>query len=152
MMSPFQHTTTRRWLPKSAVCFSFDSSFQHTATRRWLLFSSRGEDFTNRVSTHSHPKVAAQNLAQKRHDLWVSTHSRAEAAASRKLHLNKPKMFQHTAARRRLPKNGGIFNMELEFQHTAARRRLLVAPLALIHFLMFQHTAARRRLPFLLLK
>lgn len=36
MMSPFQHTTTRRWLPKSAVCFSFDSSFQHTATRRWL--------------------------------------------------------------------------------------------------------------------
>ena len=104
MMSPFQHTTTRRWLPKSAVCFSFDSSFQHTATRRWLLFSSRGEDFTNRVSTHSHPKVAAQNLAQKRHDLWVSTHSRAEAAASRKLHLNKPKMFQHTAARRRLQK------------------------------------------------
>ena len=78
-------------------------------------------------------------------------------------------MFQHTAARRRLPnletsfiKYAGVSTHSRPkaaakalmirlivqmFQHTAARRRLLVQQY-LIQFLPeFQHTAARRRLP-----
>ena len=77
--------------------------------------------------------------------------------------------FQHTAARRRLPKMRVINNGGQLFQHTAARRRLHARPNAgvpgqpvsthsrpkaaanrflrrILHYL-FQHTAARRRLP-----
>ena len=54
--------------------------------------------------------------------------------------------FQHTAARRRLPKGKKRKMTKKAFQHTAARRRLLVRrPHLPCHF-WFQHTAARRRL------
>ena len=80
-------------------------------------------------------------------------------------------MFQHTAARRRLPATGSPRFAKFAFQHTAARRRLLPelhpddfsvegfntqpreggyrsVPLARCkRRQMFQHTAARRRLP-----
>ena len=36
------------------------------------------------------------------------------------------KEFQHTAARRRLPKAAEMVRIRVSFQHTAARRRLLV--------------------------
>ena len=43
------------WTPDAYA----NKSFQHTATRRWLRLSSRGTYQRNCVSTHSHPKVAA---------------------------------------------------------------------------------------------
>ena len=56
-------------------------------------------------------------------------------------------MFQHTAARRRLPRITALRARLAEFQHTAARRRL---PKSLDDgysaVKAFQHTAARRRL------
>ena len=124
--------------------------------------------------------------------LAVSTHSRAEAAADKprgfqadfasfntqprgggckppvkKVH--KSPVFQHTAARRRLPRvdicepppldcfntqprgggcqaNTTIVKSNLEFQHTAARRRLQHFCLYFPYLKTFQHTAARRRL------
>ena len=59
--------------------------------------------------------------------------------------------FQHTAARRRLPR---FLRMPLNtgrFQHTAARRRLPGVHLTLPIHHRFQHTAARRRLRFVII-
>ena len=55
--------------------------------------------------------------------------------------------FQHTAARRRLPGLRRPFFLACEFQHTAARRRLPKLTAQPLESLLFQHTAARRRLP-----
>ena len=56
-------------------------------------------------------------------------------------------MFQHTAARRRLPKyRKSHVAPPFKFQHTAARRRLQVEYIDASDFYEFQHTAARRRL------
>ena len=55
----FQHTATRRWLrvfPRESDRFIW---FQHTATRRWLHYDKVKAYLKNKVSTHSHPKVAA---------------------------------------------------------------------------------------------
>ena len=56
------------------------------------------------VSTHSRTEAAAIDLGVLAEWLEVSTHSRTEAAAYLPLLLSLVKMFQHTAARRRLPK------------------------------------------------
>ena len=56
------------------------------------------------------------------------------------------KLFQHTAARRRLGINEKRGELLREFQHTAARRRLDTPHIFLRHTVWFQHTAARRRL------
>ena len=57
------------------------------------------------VSTHSRAKAAAGKLcAIPNGDRAVSTHSRAKAAAEVKKMIEKTyHLFQHTAARRRLP-------------------------------------------------
>ena len=61
IVSTFQHTATRRWLP-FAVCGLCESVlFQHTATRRWLLETKTVTFTVGAVSTHSHPKVAAND-------------------------------------------------------------------------------------------
>ena len=100
----------------------------------------------------------------------VSTHSRPKAAGLKDGRPCKDKLFQHTAARRRLesaavlppamncfntqpPEGGWVLRTkasinELEFQHTAARRRLAVTPTSAVPSEKFQHTAARRRLGF----
>ena len=54
--------------------------------------------------------------------------------------------FQHTAARRRLDKQGSISEFCQKFQHTAARRRLGRFTSHQKKASLFQHTAARRRL------
>ena len=121
------------------------------------------------VSTHSRPKAAeiAFNLELKYGS--VSTHSRPKAAGYAMYQgAEESRVFQHTAARRRLPKRttalhprlgfntqppeGGCpwFKLAMHddgmFQHTAARRRLSrLLPLTCA-LAMFQHTAARRRL------
>ena len=56
-------------------------------------------------------------------------------------------MFQHTAARRRLPVLSKRPCASRSFQHTAARRRLPRCCARRLAAASFQHTAARRRLP-----
>ena len=101
----------------------------------------------------------------------VSTHSRPKAAAGfGRLIVVLSGMFQHTAARRRLPSVNSVLTSVVrvsthsrpkaaafkgyisvasfvEFQHTAARRRLPDSTTSLYFHQEFQHTAARRRLP-----
>ena len=55
-------------------------------------------------------------------------------------------LFQHTAARRRLPRISAVGLPVRWFQHTAARRRLPARDLRFDLIGGFQHTAARRRL------
>ncbi len=101
----FQHTATRRWLQRQKSKKPKTGRFQHTATRRWLLvdigrtvvnvkcFNTQppeggcpmlGQMYGSyhRVSTHSHPKVAA--IKPDRHFIGIA-------------------LFQHTATRRWLP-------------------------------------------------
>ena len=54
----------------------------------------------------------------------VSTHSRPKAAGNLMVSLYRLKLFQHTAARRRLDGRYGNRSSGGRFQHTAARRRL----------------------------
>ena len=76
----FQHTATRRRLPSSLSSDTLFSLFQHTATRRRLRELSINKVITALVSTHSHPKAAA-NLT----GFYIQI-----------------MRFQHTATRRRL--------------------------------------------------
>ena len=55
----FQHTATRRWLQLKHLRRHIKPKFQHTATRRWLRELIFGFSLF-KVSTHSHPKVAAK--------------------------------------------------------------------------------------------
>ena len=56
--------------------------FQHTATRRWLPKNNGSVLFFSLVSTHSHPKVAAKDTDEDNLDAVVSTHSHPKVAAS----------------------------------------------------------------------
>ena len=78
----FQHTAARRRL-RSLISSKISAcEFQHTAARR-------------RLPSKEVKELQAAN---------VSTHSRAEAAASAFYdRIHHDKQFQHTAARRRLP-------------------------------------------------
>ena len=76
----------------------------------------------------------------------VSTHSRPKAAGATVCHLTRTKMFQHTAARRRL-----AGELEKYFHNTAVstHSRPKAADNPSYNNLrkrLFQHTAARRRL------
>ena len=100
----FQHTATRRWLPLSVLVHFRKPKFQHTATRRWLLMAQgillqrlggfntqppEGGCFIKgfywhriaKVSTHSHPKVAAFINHYRPTMAKVSTHSHPKVAA-----------------------------------------------------------------------
>ena len=117
----FQHTATRRWLPYSPVFTDFFIVFQHTATRRWLpqtrLIFPKYECFNtqppeggcvywnffkhwSKVSTHSHPKVAAECYALYKRWWLVSTHSHPKVAAYKIIYIRHIFLFQHTATRR----------------------------------------------------
>ena len=61
-VSLFQHTATRRWLRQTVLyCQTTLGQFQHTATRRWLRTDFEKGAQILKVSTHSHPKVAAMD-------------------------------------------------------------------------------------------
>mgnify|MGYP002754169081 CR=1 FL=1 len=120
----FQHTATRRRLPSSLSSDTLFSLFQHTATRRRLRELSINKVITALVSTHSHPKAAAnltgfyiqimrfQHTATRRRlrelsinkviTALVSTHSHPKAAANLTGFYIQIMRFQHTATRRRL--------------------------------------------------
>ena len=76
----FQHTAARRRLQGNSVQYRYYKQFQHTAARRRL------------------PPLSLARSAT----VWVSTHSRAKAAAQVFLRQLSLWQFQHTAARRRL--------------------------------------------------
>ena len=103
--------------------------FQHTAARRRLQRRKRQLELIRTVSTHSRPKAAAQTWKFASPVVMVSTHSRPKAAA-REICVCKRqgRGFQHTAARRRLPKYKNCCPAKCKFQHTAARRRLPPIP------------------------
>ena len=121
----FQHTAARRRLgaddgykcsisrvsthsrPKAAGWLDAKAKeenwFQHTAARRRLGGIPPSAYAILTVSTHSRPKAAGEPIATTRDASVVSTHSRPKAAGStddrgRAVY----RLFQHTAARRRL--------------------------------------------------
>ena len=122
------------------------------------------------VSTHSRPKAAAQVIKKYRNHYDVSTHSRPKAAAlplffspmlvgcfntqppeggcsSFCTEVVKFALFQHTAARRRLPL--AIFSYRRHQNVSTHSRPKAAAQEKRKNLLkcVFQHTAARRRLP-----
>ena len=78
--------------------------FQHTAARRRLPPLIHCVEISCTVSTHSRAEAAAQKAGSGSFVVNVSTHSRAEAAALKDLSGYGISVFQHTAARRRLPR------------------------------------------------
>ena len=120
----FQHTAARRRLLACIHRPLTDGQFQHTAARRRLRPVRRKRRAGRPVSTHSRPKAAATLDAFAAAAIAVSTHSRPKAAAEVAAKDDFLNMFQHTAARRRLPGAGSEPHLASWFQHTAARRRL----------------------------
>ena len=78
------------------------SVFQHTAARRRLATSPAGEGWGEGFNTQPPEGGCGTALWPEKHDI-VSTHSRPKAAAVRRCGLKSTILFQHTAARRRLP-------------------------------------------------
>ena len=77
------------------------------------------------VSTHSHPKVAADEGFNIKYWDNVSTHSHPKVAAPKRLARRQiARAFQHTATRRWLRRLRVIFEPSAKFQHTATRRWL----------------------------
>ena len=112
----FQHTAARRRLASCCVFESGDSAVStHSRPKAagYRLGSSKSLDI---VSTHSRPKAAgpAERCDHTQHPS-VSTHSRPKAAGSRWLDSSGEKMFQHTAARRRLASSVRIFSSGFSF-------------------------------------
>ena len=126
---------------------------------------------TLKVSTHSHPKVAAiATGGQAEMVIGFNTQPPEGGCYVHKSTSNKIAVFQHTATRRWLhkgrvktPIQGGRFNTQppeggcftrfylnlaaILFQHTATRRWLQKRCGCFIGFYGFQHTATRRWLP-----
>ena len=103
-----------------------DFLFQHTATRRWLPLSRSLPSPLATVSTHSHPKVAAQDLSLVALPSVVSTHSHPKVAALIR-HATGASVFCFNTQ----PPEGGCYrsrcfvHSDTWFQHTATRRWLL---------------------------
>ena len=166
----FQHTAARRRLLSLKLSVFQTARFQHTAARRRLLPGCENLIEIRLVSTHSRPKAAAAKL--KRSQFYVhsfntqppeggcidechfclplnsfNTQPPEGGCPSTKARSHRPRKFQHTAARRRLPQAPrrraaapGRFNTQPP--EGGCLRRMVGARAAV----MFQHTAARRRL------
>ena len=143
--------------------------FQHTAARRRLLITKLGKWHIGEVSTHSHPKVAAEDG-----DIWcdyafVSTHSPPKAAAT--YSVSTP--FLMAVSTHRRPKaaaylmdnDGFVVEVSTHSRPKAAASNAAQPQFKLLCFntqppeggcflflkcfifwFLFQHTAARRRL------
>ena len=144
----FQHTATRRWLQENLEHNLSFFVFQHTATRRWLPSTVSTSISAIRVSTHSHPKVAAAFEQLAHLARAVSTHSHPKVAAvAHQFDSICQAVSTHShpkvAASGRCARAGGVrrFNTQppeggcclnlfaqlilCTFQHTATRRWLL---------------------------
>ena len=124
-----------------------DYLFQHTATRRWLRMEKKIKRRGNRVSTHSHPKVAASAGITTGFELefqHTATRRWLPPAQGREC---RRKRFQHTATRRWLQTRWATAWVSTTFQHTATRRWLRKPFFPPTAYSRFQHTATRRWLP-----
>ena len=100
------------------------------------------------VSTHSRPKAAAPFRPPARNVCSCFNTQPPESGCYRRPCFSIcDGVFQHTAARRRLPQTVRRLSYQCMFQHTAARRRLHPIIKTNARMRKFQHTAARRRLP-----
>ena len=123
--SGFQHTAARRRLPSGSCKREVDKMFQHTAARRRLP-----SDFVIFLSAYfcfnTQPREGGCLPSASHCSLvWGFNTQPREGGCQ----LLKPlkrflNMFQHTAARRRLPEPERSLRTHSRFQHTAARRRL----------------------------
>ena len=101
----------------------------------------------SRVSTHSRPKAAGHCALFFMCLFRMFQHTAARRRlVSHQQPLPSYRQFQHTAARRRLEISQLKSQVEQMFQHTAARRRLVKTYKDMLELWLFQHTAARRRL------
>ena len=97
----FQHTATRRWLLQSKRALIYPFMFQHTATRRWLHQIKNEKGQLLGVSTHSHPKVAANTSGNFLFPFGCFNTQPPEGGCLKKRYLFMLNiMFQHTATRR----------------------------------------------------
>ena len=144
------------------------SKFQHTAARRRLAAVRLFWRLRQTVSTHSRPKAAGSEEIVSTLLFTVSTHSRPKAAGSSNAARQTYRLFQHTAARRRLgcvsifkstdsvsthsrPKAAGLSPMMLRlcfsrFNTQPPEGGWADSTPKRAKSRRFQHTAARRRL------
>ena len=121
----FQHTAARRRLAGPSTTSSETFRFQHTAARRRLAPPTGKAHRASLVSTHSRPKAAGPLFSYVPTSSRVSTHSRPKAAGS----SSEPSFFTIGCFNTQPPEGGWpvrpcmLFVRRL-FQHTAARRRL----------------------------
>ena len=142
----FQHTAARRRLVREAGQPVSGSPFQHTAARRRL--AAEPEVLAKgRASFNTQPPEGGCHLLY-----WifatsfVSTHSRPKAAAAVDAAKHAVRVFQHTAARRRLPGRGCWRAWVGSFNTQPPEGGCFVPGFGLPKYTVFQHTAARRRL------
>ena len=125
--------------------------------------------FSFKVSTHSRPKAAGRPLQRLKPPQMVSTHSRPKAAGRSPCRrrqsvggfntqppeggwprINSPrrsgKLFQHTAARRRLGFFRFVPNLRFGFNTQPPEGGWALLWVIVQFWQKFQHTAARRRL------
>ena len=121
---PFQHTATRRWLLAYSTAHRVGFMFQHTATRRWLLRRAKMSSVLVGFNTQP-PEGGCHQRAGFDPKLGVSTHSHPKVAADVAGTEHTVRVFQHTATRRWLRPSSRHTPFWLLFQHTATRRWLL---------------------------
>ena len=124
MARKFQHTAARRRLPgfaRRARCRfqSFNTQPPEGGCVRVL-----GCDATAPVSTHSRPKAAACLCCGKVIPVRVSTHSRPKAAAAPAPTVNLLRLVSTHSRPKAAALSGVLLLSSRVFQHTAARRRL----------------------------
>ena len=99
----FQHTAARRRLDIEADQDGNFDLFQHTAARRRLGATKLSLTYTNDVSTHSRPKAAGLfGVSRKKFLRCFNTQPPEGGWYEYLLEIMSDKVFQHTAARRRL--------------------------------------------------
>ena len=99
--------------------------FQHTATRRWLLVNAVFLRILGNVSTHSHPKVAANWQSYQALEQFSFNTQPPEGGCQ-----NDRTFAAHTIGFNTQPPEGGCCKLLIlrcldnKFQHTATRRWL----------------------------
>ena len=100
----FQHTAARRRLGNQPDRPIHGDKFQHTAARRRLVNYSSPSGWLKNFNTQP-PEGGWVVFPCSRHIVsMISTHSRPKAAGFAIYYCFRQKLFQHTAARRRLAK------------------------------------------------
>ena len=122
---PFQHTATRRWLPRTIARLNRNLAVSTHSHPKVAAVQVRYYRLATAVSTHSHPKVAASDGRMATPPgLGVSTHSHPKVAASKVA----PLCVTHSVSTHSHPKVAARHWRECLkqwlFQHTATRRWL----------------------------